>query len=100
MKNNFQKKEKNLSELLQTFEQLSREYQQLLEELGLTSEQLQTYIENPKNFTPAFWQQLQNEKERLDEQLNIELSNFPDPFKTKKSFSERGAVQQHWLFVR
>jgi uncharacterized membrane-anchored protein YhcB (DUF1043 family) len=95
-----QKTERKLNEVAISLKRLDREYQQLLEELALTPEQLSGYVENPDNFSPPIWEYLQNEKKKLDEKLNLELSHVSDPLKTKKTFSERGNIQPHWLFVR
>lgn len=94
------KTQRKLNEFSIHLKRLDREYQQLLEELALTPEQLKNHIENSENFSPAIWEQLQNEKKRLDEKLNLELNSIPDTLKTQNTTSERGNVQQHWLFVR
>ena len=95
-----QKTEKKLLELSVILKRLDREYQKLLDEMELPPEQLKAYVENSENFSPPIWEQLQNEKKKLDERLNLELSCIPDLSKTKKSLAEKGAVQQHWLYVR
>jgi len=95
-----QKTERKLLEMSIILKRLDREYQKLLDEMALTPEQLKAYVENPENFAPPIWEQLQNEKKMLDEKLNLELSCVPDLAKAKKTISERGTVQQHWLFVR
>jgi hypothetical protein len=92
--------EKKLIELSLHMQRLNCEYQQLLEDLALTPEQLKEFVENPKNFPPPIWEQLQNEKKKMDERLNLELNNVRDANKTKKVIAERGKVQSHWLFVR
>lgn len=103
-KKNLEEKIRSTEQKLNTFsislKRLEIEYQQLLEELALTPEQLKSYMENPENFSPLIWEQLQNEKTKLDEKLNLELGSIPDPHKTKKTIAERGNIQQHWLFVR
>jgi chromosome segregation ATPase len=92
--------ERKLIELSLHIQRLNREYQQLLDDLALTPKQLQEFVDNPNNFSPVIWEQLQNEKKKLDERLNLELNNVHDANKTKAVYSEKGKVQQHWLFVR
>lgn len=92
--------QRKLKELSIKMEKLDHDYNKLLKELELTPEQLKNYIENPENFTQPIWEQLQNEKKMLDEKLNLELSRASDPNKTKQAYSEKGTIQQHWLFVR
>ena len=94
------KTERKLIELSIHIQRLDREYQQLLDELALTPEQIKEFAENPKNFSPPIWEQLQNEKKLAEEKLNLALNNVRDANNTKKTFSEKGKVQQHWLFVR
>lgn len=92
--------ERKLVELSLHIQRLSREYQEILEELALTPEQLKEFAENPANFPPPIWEQLQKEKKQMNEKLELELTNVRDANKTKKAIAERGTVQQHWLFVR
>jgi hypothetical protein len=95
-----QKTKLKMKELSLALERLNQEYQQLLDELASTPEQIKDYLENSDNFTPPIWEMLQNEKKKLDDQLNLELSLVRDPLKLKKTFSEKGSIQNHWLFVR
>lgn len=92
--------ERKLIELSLHIQRLSREYQEILDELSLTPEQLKEFAENPENFSPPIWEQLQKEKKKMHEMLESELNNVRDANKTKKTISERGTVRQHWLFVR
>lgn len=99
LEDKIQKTEKKLLELSLNIKRMDREYQSLLEEMAITPEQIQN-AENEKDFSPPIWVQLQNEKKKLDDQLKLELSSLVDLSKTKKTLAERGAIQQHWLFVR
>jgi len=92
--------ERKLKELFLHLQRLDREYQTLLKELDTTPEQLQAFAENPDNFSPALWEELQNAKKELEEKLKLKLDNVCDANKTKKTLSEKGKVQKHWLFVR
>lgn len=96
----FQRTERKLKELSITLQRLNDEYQQFLKDLALTPTQLKEYVNDPANFSPSIWEQLQDEKKKLDEKLNLELSNLRDPLKVKEIFSEKGKIQPHWLFVR
>lgn len=92
--------ERKLIELSLHIQRLSREYQEILDELALTPDQLKEFAENPDNFPPTVWEQLQKEKKQMHEKLDLDLNNIRDANKTKKTIAERGTVQQHWLFVR
>lgn len=94
------KTEKKLRELSLHIQRLNGEYQQCLEELNSTPEQLKNFAEDPDNFSESIWKQLQEEKKELDENLEKELNNVVDANKTKKTLSEKSKVQPHWLFIR
>lgn len=89
-----------MRELSINMEKLDREYQKLLDHLGLNIEEIESHLENPENFSQPIWENLQNEKKKLDEKLNLAISSITDLKKTKKTFSERAQVQQNWVFVR
>lgn len=92
--------ERKLMELSLHIQHLHHEYQEILNEFALTPEQIKEFAENSENFPPPLWEQLQQEKKEMDEKLEQELNNVQDTSKTQKTISERGKVQQHWLFVR
>ena len=92
--------EKKLTELSIQTDRLHQDYLNLVNELGLTSAELRHFIENRENFDSSMWDLLEAEKRKLDEKLNLELNNVIDVNKTKQTMSEKGKVQQHWLFIR
>lgn len=92
--------ERKLVELSVHIQRLNREYQEIIDELALAPDELKNFAENPENFDPPIWEQLQQEKKQMDERLDLELNNVQDANKTKHTISERGKVQQHWLHVR
>lgn len=96
----FLKTERQLKEFSILLECLTIEYQKILESLDLTPEQLKAHIQNPYNFDPLTWQHMQEEKNKWDEKLKLEISLIPNPAKTRKTTMERGSIQQHWLYVR
>jgi len=100
LENKIDKTEKKLLELSISLKRIDREYQKLMEEMALSPQELKEYVENEENFSPPIWEQLQNEKKMLDEKLNLELNCVIDQDKTKKTITERGLIQKHWLFVR
>ncbi len=92
--------EKKIRELAVRTQHLSREYEKFLDELDLTPEQLKIFIDDPENFSPQIREEMQKEKKKIGERLNLELNNVRNANATEKTFSERGAIQRHWLFVR
>lgn len=96
----YQETEQKLKEFSITSEKIGRECQSLLESLLLTPQQLKEYMENPDNFTSAAWEDLQNEKKKMEEMIQLQLSAVQDPKKIRKKYSDRGKIKQNWLFVR
>lgn len=100
LQNRLQQNELKMRELTINLERLDLEYQQLFQEVGLTLAQIQTYISNEANFSQSIWEKFQKQKKELDEKLKLTLDNVTDPAHLKKKFSERGSIQNHWIFVR
>lgn len=66
--------------------ELEEQVSQYYSKLGMTKEEALKYIENPANFTPAQWENLQKERRDLIEKyINIEEK----PSKKKSSSSLR-----------
>jgi hypothetical protein len=89
----------SIQELLIRIDSLDREVKVLLSELNISPEKLSVFVDNQANFTEENWQELQKQRQLLDEKLSKELSNIRDPRKVKKHQDDRH-IQRHWLFVR
>ena len=88
-----------LNELLIRSEALDKEIHTLFEELEIKPQQITTFISDSNNFTPENWEELQKQRQQLNEKLKQELENIPDPQKSKKALAERN-IDPRWLFVR
>jgi len=93
------KNDLSAQQLMIRIDSLDREIKGLLSELNISPEKLSTFVANQENFTEENWQELQKQRQLLDEKLNKELSNVRDPRKVKKNHEDRN-IQRHWLFVR
>lgn len=87
-----------LKEISIGLERLDREMHQIFSELEVDPKQLPT--EHSYHLPSSFWKGIQEDRKRLDNKLALALKNIKDPLKSKKTFSERGMVKPHWLFVR
>ncbi len=96
----YQSTQQKLKELSIMSEKIDRNYQSLLTTLGTSPKELKEFMENPENFSPAIWEEMQEEKKKMDEMLALQMSVLRDPKKIKKKYSERGRVKQNWIFVR
>jgi outer membrane murein-binding lipoprotein Lpp len=81
-------------------ENLDSRYQQLLDDIDSTPEQVKAYAENPANYEQPIWELLHNEKEKLENGYNHDINSVRDVNKVKKTFSERKSIQSHWIHVR
>lgn len=89
-----------LKELEINLEKLDREYKKLIAETELDPDHIQGYIDEPTNFSEPIWERLQKEKKKLSDNLNKSLNLVTDPTRVKKTFAERGTIQQNWIFVK
>ena len=93
-------KNENKRHLLELqIEALDKEIAQFLTELKVTPENLTLFIQNQSHFTPDNWETLQQERKALEEKLQLNLKNIPNPRKAKKAYRER-QVGSNWLFVK
>ena len=95
-----EKNENKLHLLELQIEALDKEIAQFLTELKVSPEKLTCFIENQNHFTQENWETLQQERKALDEKLQLNLKNIPNPRKTKKTYSEKRVVDSRWLFVK
>ena len=96
----FQRSQLSIRDLTINMEKMEKEATNILDEAGMSYEQIKNYIEDPNNFSKPIWQQLQIERKELSAKLDMALQGIKDPVKLKKTFAERALVQPHWLFVR
>jgi ABC-type Fe2+-enterobactin transport system substrate-binding protein len=88
-----------LQQMLIHMDSLDKEINALLTELKVTPQQLEVFLANPDNFTTENWQELQKQRQLLEEKLQRDLANIRDPRQAQKSQESRN-VQRHWLYVR
>ena len=79
---------------------LLQETDRLFQELQITPEQLNSFMEKKKdNISDHDWQRLIKEKEALDIKLERTLANIQNPNTTKQKLSDLHKMR-HCLFVR
>ncbi len=94
-----QNPEKKIRELEIRNQKLDQDTLDLLKELQVTPEQLSQFLNNNDNFTQLDWEKMQQQREKLDQKLQTELTCLRNPLKSKKTQQER-YINNHWLFVR
>jgi archaellum component FlaC len=93
------KQDRSTQELLLRIDALDREVKGLMDELDICPKTINTYLSNPDNFSKENWEELQKQRQMLDEKLVTDIENIRNPIKQKKKQDER-VIQNHWLFVR
>ncbi len=96
----YQSTQQKLKELSIMSEKIDRNYQSILDLLGLSPTELNEFMENSENFSPEIWEDMQKEKKKMEELLNLQMTALRDPKVINKKYSERGRIKQNWLFVR
>jgi hypothetical protein len=61
------------------FSKREEEKRQLFLELGITSEDLSKFLNDPKRFPPETWAFLQKKKEELEEQIDKKIREMSPP---------------------
>jgi len=62
-----EEKKEAMMMMSQMYTRMMEETKKITERSGLSEEQLLNYAENPSNFTPEQWRQIQESKERISE---------------------------------
>lgn len=81
-------------------DQLNEQVDTMLAEYNVSPSQLTAFISSPENFTPANWENLQEEKKKREEALERELSQIVSLEKKKKSRKALSHLPNYALFVR
>jgi uncharacterized protein YceH (UPF0502 family) len=93
------KNEQKIQNLTLKLERMETLLSDLFKETGITEEELNTFFEDPANFSDSLWEAVQQERTTLDTRLQREIENIRNPLTSKKRQEER-YIPNHWLFVR
>ena len=92
--------DKRIDEVESNINQMERELQELLDEVGVTAEAVSEYNHNPDNYNPEDFQRLQEMRETLDKALERSLTNIRNPKKAASTYKSQQSVDNNWLFIR
>lgn len=90
---------RTLEKLIQEAERLEQETANIFNQMGITEQQFENYIENSANFNMSDWEKLKNHQASLENKLNLLKDQSVDAAKVTKKRSEM-YMSQHWLPVR
>lgn len=99
MEQRIQQQEEKIRKLSLLLENQDREVQEFLQHQNIHPEKISEFLEKQENFCEAGWSELNQEKQKLDEKLQRDLSNIRNPKKAKKALASLH-VERHWLHVR
>lgn len=91
--------EKKIKELELQHEALSREVNHFFRDLQFTPEQIDQILNNPANFTPEAWDELQKHRNEIEAKLDSKLKAINDPRAAQKNHASRN-LPHYALFVR
>jgi ABC-type Fe2+-enterobactin transport system substrate-binding protein len=94
-----ERQQKQIKELTIRIEMLDREIDHLHQELKLSPQQVSEFLQNKSNFSEVIWEELQKQKQILDEKLQKELENLRQPQKTKEKLKDLH-LAQNWIRMR
>jgi len=88
-----------LKQLLLEIERLQEESRQLFADLDICPEEFSRDVENKDNYSDEEWDTLQQEKVKLDQKLDLSLSNVRNTAQTKSAFAEL-YMSRNWIPMR
>lgn len=91
--------ELKMEALIREFERLNDTVDEFFNEVGLTEESIVRFTNTKEHFSEAEWERLNEERAKLEEKFNRQLSLIRDPKLAQKKYSDRN-IAPHWLFVR
>lgn len=91
--------EKKIRELEIENNRLIQRTQSYFEELGLSSQEVKQYIDNPNNFPEDTHEQIQACKRKLEEMLKRDLASIRNIKQAKKNYSSLN-LPNYAIFVR
>lgn len=72
----FNSVEKKIKEIANEQEAQERQMSEYFNQLGISQEEVQTYLNNQENFSPKDWELMQTIRAKLDEKLESKLNEI------------------------
>ncbi len=89
-----------MKEIQIRLERLEAGYQDLLNDLGLTQDDLNQHQESPDAFPQEIWDGLQNVKQQIDTKISLALTNIENPAKVERRRKSQARIKNNWIFCR
>jgi len=95
------KNDRRMKELEIEFESLSRQLDGMYEELGISPEELESFLSNADNFTAETWKALLAVRDDLDQKLNSQKQENGEVQHGHQGRSHNDRfIAPHWIHVR
>ena len=95
-----EQQEKDLAMLAEQMKIMQRRSEQLLTSFGIPKDELETYFENPRNFTGEAWQQLQEVRQDVQGFVDRLEKNSQTGYEKKaayEAFAELRFAPRDWI---
>ena len=93
------KQEKKIKDVTAKFDRIEGLLDNLYKDHGISLEELNAFLEDPKHFDHATWAELQKVNIQLDQKLQLDLKNIKNSHSTKQKYKILSRANQ-WMFVR
>ena len=96
-------KKEAMAMMSEMYNQMAMETQKISQRSGLSEDQLVSFAENPSNFTPEQWQQIQESKQKIQEaghdltKVLQDLSKPPSSGKEEKKGGAKKTKKSGWM---
>jgi hypothetical protein len=103
-KGNPEEKKEAMSMMSEMYNQMMSETKRITQRSGLSEEQLLAYAENPANFSPEQWRQIQDSKQRISEAgqdltkiIQDLTKGMPTPSSEKEEKKGKKSKKSRWM---
>ena len=82
------KNEEQLKNLIKKLNEFRDQIKEVFKEAGINPEEVASYFENPENFEPEVWEELQKQKEKFEEEFQRDLDNLVTPLEKVEGYAK------------
>jgi hypothetical protein len=93
------KQEKKIKDVTAKFDRVEGLLDNLLAEHGISQEEFNAFLEDPKHFDHETWTELQKANKQLDQKLQLDLKNIKNSHSTAQKYKTLSRANK-WMFVR
>jgi uncharacterized protein YoxC len=92
--------EREIEVLAQQMNMMKRKTEKLFASLGIPPEEIETYFENPDNFTEDAWKEFQQLRKEIKEDAQRLNANMQSPQEKQESYKSFGELRNSYAWIR